>query len=154
MPHPCNRRRPGWMGLWAVWSSWRCPCTWQRAWTIWSLTSLPTQIILGFCEVLWRKLTMETWWTQLPQWEKPDTMDCLWQQYPGNRAHCCGSMGDNLHQHQYLGIRGMSNSRRHNCKRSAFPMQYRNYWNSGGLGFSWDKVIFLSSSWYGATFLI
>jgi len=24
--------RPGWMGLWATWSSGRCPCPWQGGW--------------------------------------------------------------------------------------------------------------------------
>jgi len=29
MPHPWEHSRPGWTGLWATWSSWRCPCSWQ-----------------------------------------------------------------------------------------------------------------------------
>jgi len=29
MPHRWKRSRPGWMALWAAWSSDRCPCPWQ-----------------------------------------------------------------------------------------------------------------------------
>jgi len=29
---PWRCSRPGWMGLWATWSSGRCPCPWQRGW--------------------------------------------------------------------------------------------------------------------------
>ena len=32
MPHPWQCSRPGWMGLWATWSSGRCPCPWQGGW--------------------------------------------------------------------------------------------------------------------------
>jgi len=28
MPHPWKHSRSGWMGLWATWSSWRCPYSW------------------------------------------------------------------------------------------------------------------------------
>ena len=46
-PLPGCDSRPGWMGLWAIWSS-RCPCLQQGAGTRWSLRSLPTQTILWF----------------------------------------------------------------------------------------------------------
>jgi len=29
MPNPWDHLRPGWTGLWATWSSWRCPCSLQ-----------------------------------------------------------------------------------------------------------------------------
>jgi len=29
MPHPWDHSRPGWTGLWAAWSGWRCPCSLQ-----------------------------------------------------------------------------------------------------------------------------
>jgi len=29
MEAPGKHSRPGWMGLWATWSSWRCPCSLQ-----------------------------------------------------------------------------------------------------------------------------
>jgi len=29
-PWQCSR--PGWMGLWATWSTGRCPCPWQGGW--------------------------------------------------------------------------------------------------------------------------
>jgi len=29
MPHPWRHSRSGWMGLWAIWSGWRCSCSWQ-----------------------------------------------------------------------------------------------------------------------------
>jgi len=32
MPPPWKCSRPGWMGLWATWSSGRCPCPWQGGW--------------------------------------------------------------------------------------------------------------------------
>ena len=32
MPHPWKCLRPGWMGLWATWSSGGCPCPWQGGW--------------------------------------------------------------------------------------------------------------------------
>ena len=32
MPPPWQSWRPGWMGLWATWSSGRCPCPWQGDW--------------------------------------------------------------------------------------------------------------------------
>jgi len=32
IPPPWKRSRPGWMGLWATWSSARCPWPWQGGW--------------------------------------------------------------------------------------------------------------------------
>ena len=32
LPPPWQCSRPGWMGLWAAWSSGRCPCSWQGGW--------------------------------------------------------------------------------------------------------------------------
>ena len=32
MAHPWKCSRPGWMGLWATWSSGGCPCPWQGVW--------------------------------------------------------------------------------------------------------------------------
>ena len=32
MPPPWKCSGPGWMELWATWSSGRCPCSWQRGW--------------------------------------------------------------------------------------------------------------------------
>jgi len=32
MPPPWKHSRPGWMGLWATWSSGRCPCLKQGGW--------------------------------------------------------------------------------------------------------------------------
>ena len=32
MPLPWQCSRPGWMELWATWSSGRCPCSWQGCW--------------------------------------------------------------------------------------------------------------------------
>jgi len=29
MPHSWKCSRSGWTGLWATWSSWRCPCSWR-----------------------------------------------------------------------------------------------------------------------------
>jgi len=40
--------RPGWMELWATWSSGRCPCSWLGVGTRWSIRSLPTLTILWF----------------------------------------------------------------------------------------------------------
>ena len=37
MPPPWKHSRPGWTGLWATWSSWRCPCSLQGGWTRWPL---------------------------------------------------------------------------------------------------------------------
>ena len=34
MPHPWRHSRSGWTGLWAAWSSCRCPCSLQGRWTI------------------------------------------------------------------------------------------------------------------------
>lgn len=41
VPHPWKCRRPGWMGLWAAWSSGICPCPWQGGLSRWSLRSFP-----------------------------------------------------------------------------------------------------------------
>lgn len=107
-----------------------------------------------------RKLTTETWWsTQLPQWRKPDTVDCLWQSAHRERRTAV-AVRDNLHQHQYLGMRGMSNSRRHSCKRSAFYIQFRNYWNQVVLVSAEIKVTFFQVAgtvlcfWFSRTMLI
>jgi len=35
MPHPWQHSRSGWTGLWATWSSWRCPCLLQGGWARW-----------------------------------------------------------------------------------------------------------------------
>ena len=32
MPPSCRCSRPAWTGLWATWSSGRCPCPWQGGW--------------------------------------------------------------------------------------------------------------------------
>jgi len=32
LPPPWKCSRPGWMGLWATWSSGRCPCLWYGGW--------------------------------------------------------------------------------------------------------------------------
>jgi len=32
MPHPWKCSRRCWTGLWATWSSGRCPCPWQGGW--------------------------------------------------------------------------------------------------------------------------
>ena len=45
--------RPGWVELWATWSSGRCPCSWQGGGTRWSLRSFPTQTMLWFYAMLW-----------------------------------------------------------------------------------------------------
>jgi len=37
MPHLWRHSRSNWMGLWATWSSCRCPCSLQRSWTRWLL---------------------------------------------------------------------------------------------------------------------
>ena len=37
MPHPWKHSRSGWMGLWATWSSWRCPCSLQGVRARWPL---------------------------------------------------------------------------------------------------------------------
>ena len=50
-PWQCSR--PGWMGLWATWSSGRCPCPWQGAWNemIFKVSSNPNHsMILWFCD--------------------------------------------------------------------------------------------------------
>lgn len=35
LPYPHKHSGSGWMGLWAIWSSWKCPCSLQEAWTRW-----------------------------------------------------------------------------------------------------------------------
>ena len=35
MPHPWEHSRPGWTGLWATRSGWRCPCSLQGGWARW-----------------------------------------------------------------------------------------------------------------------
>ena len=52
MPHPHRHSRPGWMWLWAAWSSGWWPCTWQGVETRWSLRSFSTQAILWFYDTL------------------------------------------------------------------------------------------------------
>ena len=52
LPPPWKCSRPGWMELWATWSSGRCPYSWQGFGTRWSLRSLPTLTVLWFCTVL------------------------------------------------------------------------------------------------------
>ena len=37
MPHPWKHSKSGWTGLWATWSSWRCPCALQEGWARWPL---------------------------------------------------------------------------------------------------------------------
>ena len=41
MPHPWECSRPGWMRLWATWSSGRCPCPWQGRWN-WMIFKVPS----------------------------------------------------------------------------------------------------------------
>ena len=36
-PHPWKHSRPVWTGLWATWSSWRCPSSLQGGWARWPL---------------------------------------------------------------------------------------------------------------------
>jgi len=44
--------RPGWMGLWATWSSGRCPCPWQGGWNYMIYKVSSNQTILWFYESL------------------------------------------------------------------------------------------------------
>ena len=37
MPPSWKHSRSGWMGLWAIWSSRRCPCSVRGGWTRWHL---------------------------------------------------------------------------------------------------------------------
>ena len=37
MPQTWKHSRPGWTGLWATWSSWRCPCSLPGDWARWPL---------------------------------------------------------------------------------------------------------------------
>lgn len=46
--HPQKYSKPGWMGIWATWSSERYPCPWQGSWNRWSLKPVPTQTNLWF----------------------------------------------------------------------------------------------------------
>ena len=41
LPDPWNCSRPAWMGLWATWSSGRCPCPWQDGVELKSLSVPP-----------------------------------------------------------------------------------------------------------------
>ena len=41
MPHPWNCSRPGWMRLWATWSSGWHPCPWQQGWN-WMIFKVPS----------------------------------------------------------------------------------------------------------------
>ena len=60
MPCPWKCSRPGWTGLWATWSSERCPAHSRRVGTGRSIRSLPTQTILWFC-VLESSLILSSW---------------------------------------------------------------------------------------------
>ena len=42
MPHHWTHSRSGWTGLWATWSTWRCPCSLQEGWARWPL-SVPSK---------------------------------------------------------------------------------------------------------------
>ena len=57
MPHPWKHSRSGWMRLWATWSDWRCPCSFQAGWTRWPLKvpSNPTHsmILWPFLYCFW-----------------------------------------------------------------------------------------------------
>lgn len=61
LPCPWRHSRPGWMGLWAVCSSCRCPCSMKGSWTRWPL-KVPSNsndpVILWFCELLHRKMEL------------------------------------------------------------------------------------------------
>jgi len=46
---PWKHSRPGWTGLWAPCSSWRCPCSLQGVGLGDLWRSLPSQSILWFC---------------------------------------------------------------------------------------------------------
>ena len=48
MPHHQESSKPGWMGLWAPWSRWRCPCPWKVVGLDGLERSLPTQTSLWF----------------------------------------------------------------------------------------------------------
>jgi len=37
MPYPWKHSRSGWMGLWATWWCWRCPCSLWGLWAKWYL---------------------------------------------------------------------------------------------------------------------
>jgi len=55
LPAPWQCSRPGWMGLWATWSSGRCPCWWQGGWNqmMFKIPSNPNHsMILWFFFVL------------------------------------------------------------------------------------------------------
>ena len=49
--------RPGWMELWATWSSGRCPCSWQGGWNqmIFKVPSNPNH------SILWQGRTLGCW---------------------------------------------------------------------------------------------
>lgn len=48
---PCHWKcsRPGWMNLWATWSTRRCPCPQQGSWTKWLLSVLSNPNHMWFC---------------------------------------------------------------------------------------------------------
>lgn len=53
--HPWKHSQPGWMRLWAMWSSWRCSCSLQEGWNILlghvKIPSNPNQPILCFYDL-------------------------------------------------------------------------------------------------------
>ena len=55
MPHPWKHSRSSWTGLWATWSSWRCPCLLQGGWTRWPLkvTSNPNHSVILSSVFMW-----------------------------------------------------------------------------------------------------
>ena len=64
MLHPWKHSRLGWTGLWATWSSWRCPCSLQGGWARWPL-NLPSN----------PRHSMILWF-QIKRWE-----DMVWISY-------------------------------------------------------------------------
>ena len=55
MPWPWKYSRSGWTGLWATWSSWRCPCLLNGFWTSWPLkvASSPSHSMICWVPCLW-----------------------------------------------------------------------------------------------------
>ena len=47
MPCPWEHSSPGWTGLWATWSDWRCPCSWQGGGAGWPFKVLKPK---PFCD--------------------------------------------------------------------------------------------------------
>jgi len=73
MPYPWKHLGPGGAGLWATWSGWRCPCSWQRYWTRWSskVPSHPNHsMILWFYEDL-AVITLLSWCCCFRGWGLP-----------------------------------------------------------------------------------